>query len=158
MAVSSAVPLKERDYLGWPFETHTFPLCLQYGCQVTRQPPTKGLDGETVYLTLQKRAAKLSLYLAPDQTVMGLSIIVPHQKSSTPNLKLVQQTLNNAAQQSFDPSILPRCIAQARQEPPVSGNAEKRRIILTKNHYGVQCLVKRFDSVLYSGALVFFDL
>lgn len=158
MTVSSTAPAKERDYLGWPFDSRTFPLCRQYGCHVSRQPPTQALDRGTVHFTLRKTPAKLNLYLAPDQSVMGLSIIIPHKANLAPDLSLVQRTVNNAAQQTFDPTMLPRCIAQARQHLPASGNAEKRGIILTNNHYGVQCIVKRFNAVLYAGALVFFDL
>lgn len=154
---SSVALAKERDYLGWPFDTRTFPLCLQYDCQVTREPPTEPLDGGTVYLTLQRTPAKLRLFLAPDQSVMGLSIIVPSKASGT-NLSLVQRTVNNAAHQEFDPALLPRCLQQARQRLPASGNAEKRGIILKNNHYGVHCIVKRYDNVLYSGALVYFDV
>ena len=149
---------KERDYLGWPFDPHTFPLCVQYGCHVSRSAPAGKLDGGTAHLTLLKSPAKLQLYLAPDQSVMGLSIIVPGQTLAEAEERFVQRVVNNAAHQTFDPTMLPRCLQKARQQLPARGNAEQRGIILTNNHYGVQCIVKRFGGVLYQGAMVFFDV
>lgn len=151
---------KERDYLGWPFDARHFPPCVRYGCTFNRERPLTPLDGGIVHVSLKKIPAKLRLYLAPDQSVMGLTILVPGQTLQGQARELVQRTMTNAADQDFAPHVLTACLKTAWSKAPGVGDFERRGVILGGGgeHYGVECVVKRYAGVPYVGVLVFFDV
>ena len=74
-------------------------------------------------------------------------------ESKTPQAFL-QRVLVKSANEDFDPRVLPACFAKLR---PPAGDFYQRGIILTDDHYGVQCLRKREQGADYWGVWVFFD-
>lgn len=144
----------ERDYIGWPFDTKTFPLCQNYGCKVTERKELGGQNGAFVSLQLLNFDAKVTLVLAADQTIMGLYTLIPGQKLSPQGWAFLQKAIIKSANEEFEPSVLPKCFQKITAP---KGDFYKRQIILTNNHYGVQCLRKRVSGVDYWGIWVFFD-
>lgn len=144
----------ERDYIGWPYDARTFPLCQQYGCREVGQTQLGGDHGSFLRLQLLRLDAKVTLTLAPDRAIMGIYVLLPTKTLDSKGQAFLQRVLVKSANEDFDPRVLPACFAKLR---PPAGDFYQRGIILTNDHYGVQCLRKREQGADYWGVWVFFD-
>ncbi len=113
-----------------------------------------GPDGSFVYLQLLRLNAKVTLVLAPDKTIMGLYMLVAGKNLTPDTTRLLRHVLVRSANEDFAPHLLPECFQKVSLP---GGNVEKRGVILSDNHYGVQCIRKREQGSDYWGVWVFFD-